>query len=48
MLKIENESQTKLKCFTFNLKISFYCYNKQIRTLTFASVKNYKTKFNYK
>ena len=48
MLKAENKSQTKLKYFTFNLKINSYCYHKWIRTLTFASVYSYKTKYNWK
>ena len=34
------------KYFTFYLKLSFNCYHKQIKTLTFTSVYNYKTKYN--
>ena len=48
MLKAENKSQTKLNEFTFNLRVNFYCYHQRIRTLTFASVYNYKTKYNWK
>ena len=32
MLKAENNSQTNLKHLTFNLRVSFYCDNKRIRT----------------
>ena len=44
MFEAVYKSQPKLKYFTFNLRLIFYCYHKQIRTLTFASVYNYKTK----
>ena len=46
MFKAENKIQTKLKYFTFNLRLNFYFYHRRIKTLTFASVNNYKTKYN--
>ena len=31
MLEAEKKSQTKLKHFTFNLRVGFYCDHKRIR-----------------
>ena len=36
MHKAEIKSQTNFKQFMFNLRDSFYCDHKRIRTLTFA------------
>ena len=38
MLKVKNKSQTKLKHFMLNLRVSFCCDHKRIRTQIFASV----------
>ena len=35
--KIEQESQTKLEYFMFAIRLKFYCYNKRIRRVIFAS-----------
>ena len=37
----------KVKTFTFNLRVSYYCEHKQIRTKTFTSVHIYITKCNW-
>ena len=39
-----NIRQIKNIYFTFNLKLNLYCYHKRIKTLTFASIYNYKRK----
>ena len=38
----KKKTQIKLKHFTFNLKVSFCCNHKRVRTQTFASVHVYK------
>ena len=44
MLKAEKKSQTKLKYFTFKLRVSFYCDYKRVRAQTFAIIHINKTK----